>query len=84
LPIKFKAPNHLAKAPEVADFAELKNRWSALRAQFAAFLEAQPLPVFEAEIWKHQVAGKMNLYQMLDFFDDHFERHRRQINRLLK
>ena len=35
------------------------------------------------EIWKHAVAGKMNISQMLAFFNMHFNRHRKQVYRTL-
>lgn len=85
LPLKFKAPPNLAKMPKNdLDFQTLKNKWAALRAEYLDLLNNLPENVFTAELWRHQIAGKMTLFQMIDFFDDHQSRHRGQIERTLK
>jgi hypothetical protein len=34
-------------------------------------------------VWKHARAGKMSIAQMLDFFEDHFNRHEQQLKRAI-
>ena len=85
LPLKFKAPPNLSKMPyDDLDFQTLKNKWAELRAEYLDLLNKLPQNVFSAELWRHQIAGKMTLFQMIDFFDDHQKRHRGQIERTLK
>ena len=83
LPLKFKAPSQLAKMPDDLDFEELKQQWSSLRADYYIFLKDMPDTLVTAELWRHQIAGKMTVLQMIDFFEDHMKRHRGQIERTL-
>ncbi len=83
LPLKFKAPPQLEKIPEDLNFEELKQRWASLRAEYYDFLKDMPDTLVTAELWRHQIAGKMTILQMIDFFEDHVNRHRRQIERTL-
>jgi uncharacterized damage-inducible protein DinB len=84
LPFKFKAPKGLDNLPEFTDFNELKNKWASQRLDLQAFIESLPDNVLESEIWRHQIAGKMTIAQMLDFFHDHVKRHQGQIKKTLK
>ena len=83
LPIKVKAPANLENFPDDLNFEDLKNRWSALRTEYVTFLEALPDNLVTAELWRHQLAGKMNMAQMIGFFNDHVQRHRGQIERTI-
>ena len=83
LPFKFKAPPQLGKIPDDLDFVELKQRWASLRNEYYDFLKDMPDKVVVAELWRHQIAGKMTILQMIDFFEDHVNRHRLQIERTL-
>ena len=83
LPFKFKAPKGLDILPEFTDFNELSSKWALQRLDLQRFIETLPENVIDGEIWRHQVAGKMNIAQMLDFFYDHVKRHQEQIKRAL-
>jgi uncharacterized damage-inducible protein DinB len=83
LPFKFKAPKGLDTLPEFTDFNELSNKWASQRLDLQGFIETLPDNVIDSEIWRHQVAGKMNIAQMLDFFYEHVKRHQGQIKRTL-
>jgi uncharacterized damage-inducible protein DinB len=82
--LKFKAPLTLGEVPETSDFNDLKTRFANQRAELKSFLDTLPNNVLESEVWKHAVAGKMSIAQMLDFFQDHFSRHEQQLKRALK
>ena len=84
LPLKFKAPIQLGKMPEDLDYEELKQEWASLRAEYYDFFNEMPDKVVTAELWRHQIAGKMTILQMIDFFEDHVNRHRSQMERTLK
>ncbi len=83
LPLKFKAPPQLEKIPEDLNFEELKKRWTTLRAEYYDFLKNMPDTLVTAELWRHQLAGKMTILQMIDFFGDHTNRHKSQIEKTL-
>ena len=84
LPFKYKAPTQLGEMPKDLNFEELKQRWTSLRAEYYDFLKDLPDSIISAELWRHQIAGKMTILQMIDFFEDHVKRHRSQIERTLK
>ncbi len=81
--LKFKAPQYLGNLPESSDFTDLKTRFAAQRAELKNYLDTLPDNLLEGEIWKHARAGKMNIAQMLDFFEDHFNRHEQQLKRAI-
>ena len=83
LPIKIKAPPSLKQPAEVSNFNELKSTWASQRLDLQDFIDNLPTNVIYGEIWNHPVAGKMNIVQMIDFFNDHFNRHRLQIEKTL-
>jgi hypothetical protein len=82
--LKFKAPPSLGELPETSDFQDLKKRFANQRAELKNLLDSLPNETLEGEVWKHAVAGKMSIAQMLDFFEDHFDRHEQQLKRALK
>lgn len=84
LPLKYKAPKILGVMPDDLSFDDLKKRWVALRIEYKSFLAGMSESIIEAELWRHQIAGKMNILQMIDFFEDHVNRHRGQIERTLQ
>ena len=83
LPFKYKAPTQLETFPESADFENLKTEWASQRLDLQDFIEKLPDNVIESEIWRHQIFGKMNISQMIDFFETHFDRHKKQIEKTL-
>jgi hypothetical protein len=81
--LKFKAPKYLGDLPETSDFQDLKTRFTAQRAALKAYLDTMPDELLEGEVWKHARAGKMSIAQMIDFFEDHFDRHEKQLKRAI-
>ncbi len=84
LPIKIKAPAILETLPDTSDLVDIKNSWASQRLDLQDFLTLLPDRLAESEIWKHPMAGKMNIAQMLDFFYWHSKRHHGQIKRTLE
>jgi uncharacterized damage-inducible protein DinB len=84
LPIKIKAPEKLNGFPDYSDFNELKTRWASQRLALQELINKMPDNVLDGEIFKHIVAGKMNIAQMISFFNEHFNRHKKQIARTLQ
>ena len=84
LPIKFKAPKVFSPMPETHDYTTLRAHYAAQRIDLQEFLENLPDHLLDTELWKHVLAGKMTVLHMVDFMDDHFRRHRGQIERTLR
>ncbi len=86
LPIKLKAPRNVSREnlPDHTSLEETRQQWLAQRAQLKRYLETLPDELFEKEIYKHPLAGKLGLDGMLWFFEGHFDRHLVQINRTLQ
>lgn len=85
-PFKFKAPKIVneTKFNEDADMEDLVEEWRAIRVQMMNFLEEMPDEYMDKLIFRHAFAGRLTLDGMLLFIRDHFRRHRKQIDRLLK
>ncbi|NJN33539.1 MAG: hypothetical protein HC817_04075 [Saprospiraceae bacterium] len=84
LPIKIKAPAILEELPKSSNFIDIQNNWASQRLDLQEFLTLCPDRLAVSEIWKHPLAGKMNIAQMLDFFYWHSKRHHGQIRRTLE
>lgn len=82
--IPFKAPEVVAPKLGYQTLADLDTKWGGIRSEIHAILEKLPESEVKKDLWKHAVAGKMNLYHMVEFFGIHFGRHRGQIARTLK
>ncbi len=83
-PIKVKAPAPVATdMPDIFTFWEVAKAWKQERQALRELLVALPVEVFDKEIYKHPMVGKVTLSTMLDFFQDHFNRHKKQIYRTL-
>jgi hypothetical protein len=81
--LKFKAPKYLDNLPEDLDFQVIKTSFAAQRSELKSFLDTLPNEILEGEVWKHQRAGKMSIAQMVDFFEDHFGRHEKQLGKAI-
>ena len=85
LPIKLKAPKNVSEQlPEQTTLAETAEQWLTTRRELRSYLRTLPEDIFRKEVYKHPISGRMSLGHMLDFFEGHFDRHQKQINRTLK
>jgi hypothetical protein len=81
-PIKLTAPPIACEGiPEYASIEETKNQWISQRNRLYAFLSEQSNDILESECYKHPITGRMDIWGMLDFFEAHFQRHFKQINK---
>lgn len=85
-PIKINAPAPVSgeNLPAYSSFWETAKKWKQQRQELRELLETFPPSHFEKEIYKHPFAGRLTLFGLLDFYDGHFARHRKQINKILK
>ncbi|HWB63395.1 MAG TPA: DinB family protein [Chitinophagales bacterium] len=84
VPLKFKAPEALAPDNAFVKLADLEQRYNNVRSATIQLLGKLSDSELEKELWKNIISGKMNVYQMLEFFGFHFDRHRAQIERAVK
>jgi len=86
VPIKVNAPNAVSgeNLPDYSSFWETAKEWKTQRQGLRKFLESLPEDHFKKEIYKNPMAGRMTLLGLLDFFEGHFDRHHKQINKILK
>lgn len=84
-PMKFKAPQVVSEEhfPEYSSLQEVSEQWKQQRHQLKSYLEDLPEHLFDKELYKHPIAGKVTIRGMVDFFGGHMERHSRQIDRAL-
>lgn len=84
-PLKYKAPPMVdTQGREEQDFWELAKGYTKMREELESFLENLPEEQFKQQIYRHPIAGRVSISAMLDFFYDHFKRHRKQIYRTLR
>jgi hypothetical protein len=57
--------------------------WVQARKELAELLEMAPRDWQRRLVYRHAVAGRLTLVGMLEFFEQHFKRHQRQIERTL-
>ncbi len=85
LPLKFKAPRGVVEnTPTYASFEELMLDWDRTRSELREFLEKIDDTQIRKKIYKHIVAGRLNIQHALVFLREHIIHHTPQINRLLK
>ena len=81
--IKFKAPEIVEPKIPFTTLAELETRWSNNRNAIAKILNTLSDEEVNKTLWKHALAGKMNLHHMVQFLGLHYYRHKKQIERTL-
>ena len=82
--INFKAPQVVVPTIGAATLAEMETRWNAIRVQIIQLLQSLKDEDANKDLWKHAIAGKMNLYHMVEFLGMHLNRHKKQIERTLQ
>lgn len=84
-PLKVKAPTLVSDSiPEQSTFWEVAKSWKNERQALRTLLNTLPPEIYSKEIYKHPMTGKVTLAAMLDFFQAHFDRHKKQIHRTLE
>lgn len=85
-PIKFKAPAIVNEEsfPGHLELDGQADEWRRERAQLRSWLSGQPADYFKRQGYRHPLAGRMTVNGMLKFFEWHFDRHRKQIDRTIK
>lgn len=79
LPFKYKAPNVLGDMPENVDYNKIVAEWDETRKRLKELIESLPEDMLSKNVFKQPTAGRLNIYQMLDFMQAHFNRHLKQV-----
>lgn len=85
-PFRFKAPpaiNMWADQPLLSP-TEIIEEWKASRIALYAFINQYHAQLGSSLVYKHPIVGRLTMYQMLIFFNDHMHRHLKQIKRIRK
>lgn len=82
--LKWKAPKPVANPKADFTFDEMKNRWEAGRQKTISFVEAYPEKYWHKAVFKHPMAGRINLVGALDSMTYHQRHHLHQIKRIKK
>lgn len=85
-PLKRKAPDQVNETnfPDDLSLAQIAGEWRTFRQGMRSYFEGLEPELFSRQVYKHPFAGRMSLSAMLSFFDSHFDRHHKQIQRALK
>lgn len=81
-PLKFKVPQKIAPPQQTPGYGELVRQWQEIRQSLAAFLEALPRERTRSAIFRHPVIGYINIFQTMNFFQEHIAHHIKQIRRI--
>ncbi|HXB11691.1 MAG TPA: DinB family protein [Bacteroidia bacterium] len=84
LPFKYKAPAVLGDMPKEINYSDIINKWEETRKNLRQLLNSIPDELLRKNIFKQPAAGRLNIYQMIDFMQAHFNRHKKQIEALIK
>ena len=85
-PFRIKAPEAVGDEylPEYASFWETAKKWKQQREDLRILFESMPPDIFDKEVYNHPLAGRLTLEGLLAFYQSHFARHRKQIDKILK
>lgn len=85
LPIRYKAPKVQGILPEGnVDLEKIISEWSGTRKKLEEYLDHFPDEKLGFLVFKHPIAGKLNLKQTLKFLHEHTAHHHTQLHRLKK
>lgn len=82
--LKWKAPKPVAFPEDHLTLEELQAKWKEIRKDIVEYTEAYPEKLMDRGIYKHPVAGRLNLMQSIDSFIYHIRHHEHQIRRIRK
>lgn len=86
LPFKFSAPKGVSTEylPKESKLEDVMSDWRNMRKELDEFLMTQPDSLFRMMIYKHPIMGRLPIKDMITFYEKHFNRHKKQIKRVLK
>lgn len=83
LPFKYKAPAVLGDMPPNVNYNEIIVEWEQTRKKLKELIASTPEDMLSMKVFKQPAAGRLDIYQMLDFMQVHFNRHLRQVENIV-
>lgn len=85
-PFKWKAPEVISgdNLPKHETFWATAQQWKNQRIELREFMETLPDELLKKEVYKHPFVGRITINGMLVFFNNHFNRHNKQIQKIIK
>lgn len=81
---KFKSPTVALPPGTYTTLSDAHSSWDRVRGDIQSIWTKLPEDLLDRNWFKHPVAGKLSLGQMLSFMEAHVHRHEKQIWRTLK
>ena len=83
--LKFKAPKVLSEnTTTYQTIEELKEAWTKVRIDLKEILKRFQDDQLKKKVYKHPIAGMLNIQQAVQFFGEHITHHTPQIKKLLR
>lgn len=79
---RWEAPAVLAPPRGDESLDRLIEQWSHLRVQWKKFLEELSPEYYDKKMFRHPLAGRLNMEQTLSFVEHHIRHHVHQLRRL--
>lgn len=79
---RWEAPPVLAPPRGDQSLEHLVEQWSVLRSQWKRFLDELAPDYYDKKMFRHPLAGRLNLEQTLSFVEHHIRHHVHQLRRL--
>jgi uncharacterized damage-inducible protein DinB len=80
--LRVKAPSERVLPQEDLSLEELEAAWQETRQELLEYLGGVPADRLKRQVFRHPIAGPLDIEQALDFFSNHLRHHRRQLARI--
>ncbi|NBC05295.1 MAG: DUF1569 domain-containing protein [Bacteroidetes bacterium] len=84
LPFKYKAPKVSDSTGKDPNYKELKTEWREVRRELKELILKLDESTLKSQIFKHPIVGLLNMKQTLQFFDIHFNHHKKQVEKIIE
>jgi hypothetical protein len=81
---KYRAPKVLGEMASEPDYPMLRSEYLEIRKNLRSLLSNVDRSKINRAYFKHPVAGRLTIPQMLGFLEDHFSRHYEQIKERIR
>lgn len=82
--LKWEAPNVLAPPSGQHSLPSLISRWEELRSAWFSLLSTLDEAYIHRQVFRHPIAGRLDLVQTLAFVENHIHHHVHQIRRIVQ
>ena len=80
---KYRAPKRLMGGDEPRNYDEIKESWAGTRQKLEAILEPMSEELIHAEFFNNPNVGRIKILQQMSFLNLHFDRHRKQVDKII-